>query len=445
MNTKRTLDLIISDILAVVKPKQSDWAIRFQIIDELRRVVESVESLRGATVEPFGSFVSNLFTTSGDLDISIHLSLSAYITFSGKNHKQKLLGDLLAALRNGGWCKLQFIQHAKIPILKFESKYKRISCDVSVDNLKGQIKSKFLLWLGKIDERFRDLVLLVKEWAKSHDINNPKHGTLNSYTLSLLVIFHFQTCSPPIFPPLSNIYHGNAADHLTGIRADAERHIAETCAANIDRFISNRSGPINGSSLSELFITFLAKFSGIASKAVEFGICPYTGRWERLCNNTRWMPKTYTMFVEDPFDQPENTAKSVNSRKLIQISEAFEFSYNTLISANQSPSYLLSLVATPQVVRHLTRPPRDEHQSGNRPPASGGLRLAHPMKQQSQKVGSQSSASMSSNKVTNHKFMQQDLRGSSMQKYREIRPARNGIKPQQTRKQEHPPPPPNKT
>lgn len=52
-------------------------------------------------MEPFGSFVSNLFSTSGDLDISIQLSNGAYITFAGKKHKQKLLGDLLGALRKG--------------------------------------------------------------------------------------------------------------------------------------------------------------------------------------------------------------------------------------------------------------------------------------------------------------------------------------------------------
>lgn len=32
----------------------------------------------------------------------------------------------------------------------------------------------------------------VKEWAKAHHINDSKSGTLNSYSLSLLVIFHFQ-------------------------------------------------------------------------------------------------------------------------------------------------------------------------------------------------------------------------------------------------------------
>jgi len=32
----------------------------------------------------------------------------------------------------------------------------------------------------------------VKEWAKAHKINNSKTGSFNSFTLSLLVIFHLQ-------------------------------------------------------------------------------------------------------------------------------------------------------------------------------------------------------------------------------------------------------------
>lgn len=56
----------------------------------------------GATVEPFGSFVSNLFSRWGDLDISIELSNGSCISSTGKKLKQSLLGDLLRALRQKG-------------------------------------------------------------------------------------------------------------------------------------------------------------------------------------------------------------------------------------------------------------------------------------------------------------------------------------------------------
>ncbi|KAG6485926.1 hypothetical protein ZIOFF_054493 [Zingiber officinale] len=64
------------------------------------------------------------------------------------------------------------------------------------------MKPNVLKWLSEIDDRFRDMVLVLKEWAKARDINDPKSGSLSSYALCLLVIFHFQTCEPPILPPL---------------------------------------------------------------------------------------------------------------------------------------------------------------------------------------------------------------------------------------------------
>ncbi|KAK7830129.1 protein heso1 [Quercus suber] len=210
-----TLEPILEEILEVLKPKQKDLATRDQVINELRRVVETVQSLRGAAVEPFGSFVSNLFTKWGDVDISINLPKEGgYISYVESDRKQRLLVDLQNPLR-GRWQMVQLIP-ARVPILKCQSSDNIFSCDISIDNLKGQMKSKLFLWISEIDGRFRDMILLVKEWAKAHDINDPNSGTINSYSLSLLVIFHFQTCEPAIFPPLKDIYAGNVADDLQG-------------------------------------------------------------------------------------------------------------------------------------------------------------------------------------------------------------------------------------
>ncbi len=48
-----------------------------------------------------------------------------------------------------------------------------------------------------------------------------------------------------------------------GVRATAERHIKETFTANIRRFKQDKSRRVNRSSLSELFISFLAKVTQI--------------------------------------------------------------------------------------------------------------------------------------------------------------------------------------
>ncbi|KAL6980589.1 Protein heso1 [Sarracenia purpurea var. burkii] len=368
--TYSALELILRDILRVIIPLREDWSARFQIIAELQAVVQSVESLRGATVEPYGSFVSDLFTKWGDLDISIELPNGSYISSAGKKHKQTLLGDLLKAIRRrGSWRKLQFIPNARVPILKFESSYPNISCDISINNLNGQMKSKLLFWINEIDGRFRNMVLLVKEWAKAHGINDSKSGTLNSYSLSLLIIFHFQTCVPALLPPLKEIYPGNMVDDLTGVRAVAERQIEEMCAENITKFRSDKSRNRNRSSLSELFISFIAKFSDIRSRALEEGICPYTGQWEHIDSNMRWLPKTYALFVEDPFEQPANTARAVGSRQLTRISEVFQTTHRVLMSRNQNQSSLIATLVRPHVLQFFVRTPNNpsSYSSGTRP------------------------------------------------------------------------------
>ncbi|KAJ4824390.1 hypothetical protein Tsubulata_026334 [Turnera subulata] len=303
MNAYSLLEPTLKDILDCVKPLRDDWVARFRIIGELQDIVNSVESLRE------------------------------------------------------GWRRLKFIPNARIPILKFESNWPSISCDVSIDNFQGLMKSKFLFWINDIDRRFRDMVLLVKEWAKAHNMNNPKAGSFNSYSLSLLVVFHFQTCVPPILPPLKDMYPRNAADDLKGIRADAERYIGELCAANISKFKSDKSRAINHSSLSELFISFLAKFSDISVKASELGICPFTAQWEEIRGNMRWLPRTYALFIEDPFEQPENTARAVSAGNLIRMNEAIQTTYRMLVSANRNPSSLLPALVGPQVSRYISGSP----------------------------------------------------------------------------------------
>lgn len=42
------MDRVMKDIIRVVEPSQDDWKARFQIMNELRDVVQSIESLRGS-------------------------------------------------------------------------------------------------------------------------------------------------------------------------------------------------------------------------------------------------------------------------------------------------------------------------------------------------------------------------------------------------------------
>lgn len=60
-----------------------------------------------------------------------------------------------------------------------------------------------------MDWRIRPLVLLVKLWARAHNINDAKNMTISSYSFTLMVI-HFLQCgtSPPVLPNLVAKYPG---------------------------------------------------------------------------------------------------------------------------------------------------------------------------------------------------------------------------------------------
>ncbi|KAI3987105.1 hypothetical protein MKX01_036895 [Papaver californicum] len=342
------LERCLRDILKVIKPLGGDVTARYTIINDLRTVVRSIDSLKGATVEPFGSFVSNLYTRWGDLDISIEVPCDSLVSSTVKTNKQNFLREIREVLGRRGLVRdLRLLLHARVPVLIFESNLHNISCDISISNLLCQIKSKLFLWITGIDERFRDMVLLIKEWAKAQQINDPKNGTLNSHSLCLLVIFHFQTCEPPILPPLREIYEGNIADDLTGARVIAERAIQDTCTANIERFRTDSFRNVNISSLSELVISFFQKFSKLNMLASEYVICTYTGRWEHRSNSTKWT-NDYPLFIEDPFEHADNTARTVSMSELSRICEVFEDTSQGLVSSNHNRTSLIcSLVRHP--------------------------------------------------------------------------------------------------
>ncbi|KAJ3668935.1 hypothetical protein LUZ60_010885 [Juncus effusus] len=332
-------------ILSVIKPSENDNANRVGAINELKGVIVSATDTRfstissGFSVNPYGSYVSNLYSKKSDLDISVDI-------LGLGNQREALLVVMKALERTGIACNINFIPEARVPVLSYKSKRYNVSCDVTIDNLTAQIKSKILSKISTLDSRFQDLVLLVKEWAKMKNINDPKSGTLNSYSLCFLVIFHLQTCDPPILPPLCEIYKGNLCADLAGfgilrgVLPQAVRcKVEEICDRNIAKLKSQAYGSKNKSSLSQLLTSFIEKFSTIELHAEDYKICTHSGRWEIRKNPWRFRHH-YSLFIEDPFHQSENTARAVGPTEFEKISQAFKMFEDRSIR-----STLLSILA----------------------------------------------------------------------------------------------------
>uniref|UniRef100_A0ACD5XAE8 Uncharacterized protein n=1 Tax=Avena sativa TaxID=4498 RepID=A0ACD5XAE8_AVESA len=155
------LEKCTKDILSVIKPTEDDRNKRLHAVQEIVNSIYLVSRLGDAVVKPFGSFVSNLYAKSGDLDVSVELT-NKFGFPTSKEKKQDVLRELMIALQNEGVARgVNFIPTARVPVLQYVSNNFGISCDISIDNYPGRIKSKVLYWISTIDERFGDMVLLV--------------------------------------------------------------------------------------------------------------------------------------------------------------------------------------------------------------------------------------------------------------------------------------------
>ncbi|CAD6235959.1 unnamed protein product [Miscanthus lutarioriparius] len=193
------LNKCIKDILALIKPVEDDRSKRLSTIQELENCIHSLASLSGAAVKPFGSFVSDLYSKSGDLDLSVQL-------WNGSNHpinkrkKQNTLREVRKALLSRGSL-----------------------CYIAL----------------KIDKH----VLL--DTCSSFHMQEFQSFNMSATALASPVIYELTTLltsEPPILPPLNEIYEGN----ITEAALYNDQHLDEFARINAftDSVISTYSGQI---------------------------------------------------------------------------------------------------------------------------------------------------------------------------------------------------------
>ena len=96
------MNTTLQEIIQLISPTEDDFRMRTAIITQLRDVLPSVKSLRGGTVEPYGSFVSNLHTRSSDMDISVVDFTGLTIEPKTKVQTQTVLRELYEAMTKSG-------------------------------------------------------------------------------------------------------------------------------------------------------------------------------------------------------------------------------------------------------------------------------------------------------------------------------------------------------
>ncbi|XP_053998379.1 poly(A) RNA polymerase gld-2 homolog A-like isoform X1 [Hylaeus anthracinus] len=272
--------------------------------------------LVGSTMNGFGS-------DNSDVDMCL---LVRHTEMDQRNEAVGHLEQILKCLNRCGFIEQLELIQAKVPILKFHDSIQNLEVDLNCNNAVGIRNTHLLYCYSRIDWRVRPLVLVIKLWAQSQNINDAKNMTISSYSLVLMVI-HFLQCgvNPPVLPCLHSLYEGKFTPHTDIHCIDIQEEL--DIPASVLR-------PRNQQPLGDLLVEFFRYYvvfdfnkyaiSVRLANKIPIGECrrarsykndPH--QWKYLC-------------IEEPFDLT-NTARSVYDPDVFaRIKHVFDCTYQNL-------------------------------------------------------------------------------------------------------------------
>ena len=362
--TREAMEKLDSELRRIVnslKTTPQDDAKRQALMNKFKTMIGT--RFEGVRVAPFGSYVSAFHSAGSDIDISLQIDKNgpwydekeeAQARRSqrggvrarrqqrqGRTKRAQLLRKVASELRYRNYRDVQLISKARVPLIKFKDPHTGVACDVCIEN-DGVYKSAVLGVVADIDQRYRDLVFLIKLWAKHYDVNNAMEGSFNSYSLCLLCMHHLQRRPVPILPP-TMLLTLPRPDLVESEKRELEEHLKseddqfDTWKVSKARVVSDASrdiaavkyraeklagfGKENTETLAELFVSFFAHLCAIKDlfrNAVNAST--YHGTF---IVGSSWQAFKYPLGVEDPFAAGDNVARAVQMRTRDYVLNAF--------------------------------------------------------------------------------------------------------------------------
>lgn len=261
--------------------------------------------LKSTRLYMVGSTISGLGSDSSDVDICLISRGSGMCHIDPKSEAIFALTNLMQVLSTlSRFASFEVIK-AKVPILRFRDTERAIDIDINYNNCVGVKNTHLLYCYSQCDWRVRPLTLVVKLWARSHDINNAKNRTISSYSLTLMVI-HFLQCGvkPKILPCL----HDQYPEKFKIMRSQYDLGYVNTME-HFGTFHTKNKQP-----LGELMLQFLEYYSNFdfrryaisvrTGSVIPIGYC----RRAQSFQNEPW--QWQYLCIEEPFTL-SNTALSV--------------------------------------------------------------------------------------------------------------------------------------
>mmetsp|Transcript_11982 Transcript_11982/g.29724 ORF Transcript_11982/g.29724 Transcript_11982/m.29724 type:complete len:600 (-) Transcript_11982:80-1879(-) len=142
----------------------------------------------GWRIRPFGSLCNGFAVRGSDLDVTCCKDAE-----QDTNPSSSQILDLLLPLiqTNNKFRIVDVIRSAMVPILKVRFQ-QALDVDISFKNMGPLLNTQLLRAYSQLDPCVRDLVVMVKLWAKAVGVCGAANGHLSAYSLTLMAIYFLQ-------------------------------------------------------------------------------------------------------------------------------------------------------------------------------------------------------------------------------------------------------------
>ena len=168
-----------------------------KLIEVLRKIAYETYG-RDVELSPFGSYSNGLAARHSDLDIVITGLLKPDTPEGFFGHKQVLVWELLEKLEQQilvcpalHVVNVQFVRHAKVPILKVALE-DQVMMDISINDETCMRAASFVLEKVRRNPALRPLCLVLKAILKAYHLGEVRDGGLGGYSLTNMVMAHVQ-------------------------------------------------------------------------------------------------------------------------------------------------------------------------------------------------------------------------------------------------------------
>lgn len=287
-----------------------------------------------------GSSANKLATVTSDTDICLVIHQRREDDTPSHDEALSILDKIRSNISGDErFVEVELIQ-AKVPLLKFKDRVTGVHVDLNIHNTVGIRNTRLLKAYAECDPRVAKLVLAVKLWARENGINSAHHGTLASYSLTLMVIQYLQETNPPVVPCYQGLapFRFNTTDDFKTYTLHEDWPV----------FHSN-----NKMSLGQLFVGFLKyyveEFNHQRSVVSIRSGHPISKETARSFKSPKNRPESWSLLgVEEPFDRTNTACAVYDQIKFTLIMDVFKKSFHLL----KNGFNLHSVLPVPDYIPH---------------------------------------------------------------------------------------------